>query len=400
MSQTASQFPDQNLGQSPDKSLSQASGNLAAHAGGLADDGAGRPTPHRPGRPEGSGRSRRQPGPGERLAGYAVLSVLALLTVWLFVRQSQFNPAVIVAMNHPKGAGKLVSGQQAEAATLTASFLEILGDAALSPVESYNAETLSDKINGKAELYLASGFQEMSNRAFAAGGAAGVRVDVYLYAMESPKDAFAVLSGQRRQGAVQLSLTANAYATENAIFLTKGRFYLELIGDQASPQLRPALEAMAQTLLAALPALPSDEGQGSGADTDLFPPEGLKKDTVRLAVSDALGMEGFQNVYTAEYVLPQGEAAAFLAVRATPEEAAAQAKAYADFLAANGFKPAAPVQSLPGVTIMTMDTLVQVVMAKGRVLAGVHDAANTEAALALAAELSRTVGSAQEASKP
>ena len=331
------------------------------------------------------------------MAGYAVLGVLAVLTIWLFVRQSQFNPAVIVAMNHPKGAGKLVSGQQAEAATLTASFLEILGDAALSPVESYNAETLSDKINGKAELYLASGFQEMSNRAFAAGGAAGVRVDVYLYAMESPKDAFAVLSGQRRQGAEQLSLTANAYATENALFLTKDRFYLELIGDQASPQLRPALEAMAQTLLA---ALPTEDGQGSGADTDLFPPEGLKKDTVRLAVSDALGMEGFQNVYTAEYALPQGEAAAFLAVRATPDEAAVQAKAYVDFLAANGFKPAAPAQNLPGVTIMTMDTLVQVVMAKGRVLAGVHDAANTEAALALAAELSRSVSSAQEAFKP
>lgn len=378
----------------------QTSGNLTAHAEGLGDTSAGRPDslqpgqPERPGRP---GRTGRQPGPGERMAGYAVLGVLAVLAVWLFVRQSQFNPAVIVAMNHPKGAGKLVSGQQAEAATLTATFLEALGDAALSPVESYNAETLSDKINGKAELYLASGFQEMSNRAFAAGDAAGARVDVYLYAMESSKDAFAVLSGQRRQGAEQLSLTANAYATENAIFLTKDRFYLELIGDQASSQLRPALEAMATALLAALPA---EDGQGSGADTDLFPPEGLKNDTVRLAVSDALGLEGFLNVYTAEYALPQGEAAAFLAVRATPEEAAAQAKAYADFLAANGFKPATPVQNLPGVTIMTMDTLVQVVMAKGRVLAGVHDAANTGAALALAAALSRSLDSAQEASKP
>jgi len=332
------------------------------------------------------------------MAGYAVLSVLAVLTVWLFLRQAQFNPAVIVAMNHPKGAGKLLSGQQADMASLTATFLNALDDsAALSPVESYNAETLSDKIDGKAELYLASGFQEMSNRAFSAGDASGVRVDVYLYAMESPKDAFAVFSGQRRPGADQLSIAANAYATENAIFLTKDRFYLEFIGDQASPQLRPALESMAKALLA---ALPTEDGQGTGADTDLFPPEGLKKDTVRLAVSDALGMEGFQNVYTAEYALPQGEAAAFLAVRATPEEAAAQAKAYIDFLAANGFKPAAPVQSLPGVTVMTMDTLVQVVMSKGRALAGVHDAANTEAALALAAALSRSVSSAQEASKP
>lgn len=346
---------------------------------------------------------------GERFAGVTVLGVLAALSVWLFMQQARFNPAVIVAMNHPKGAAGLVSGQQSDTATLTASYLaeldKALGDAVapLSPVESYDAQTLSDKIDGKAELYLASGFQEMSNRAFAAGDAGGARVDAYLYAMESPKDAFAVFSGQRRQGGDQLSLTPNAYATENALFLTSDRFYLELIADQASPQLRPALEAMAQALLA---ALPRDEAQSASADAELFPPTGLKKDTVRLAVSDALGMEGFQNVYTAEYALPQGEAAAFLAVRATPEEAAAQAKGYAAFLAANGFKPykpgpkSPPVALPPGAAVLSLDSMVQVVMAKGRVLAGVHDATSTQAALALAAEMARAVDSAQETQKP
>ena len=324
---------------------------------------------------------------GEKAAGYAILAVLATTAVWLLISQAQFNPAVIVAMNHPKGAGRLVTGQQAGGASLTASYLaDLQGVAALSPVESYNPESLSDKIDGKAELYLASGFQEMSCRSFAAGDTGQARVEIYLYAMESSKDAFAVFSGQRRSGGEQLSLTTNAYATENAFFLTRDRFYIELVADQATPEIRPALEAQAQALLAVLP----QEGSQS-ADAELFPAKGLHKDSVRLAVSDALGMEGLENVYTADYSLEHGEAGAFLAVRQSPEEALSQAGAYVKFLASNGFKQIQPAGSPPGATVMALDTMVQVVMAKGRVLAGVHDAVSPQAALELAGEVAKAV---------
>lgn len=328
----------------------------------------------------------------EKRVGYAVLGLLACLAAWLFAQQASFNPAVIVAMNHPKGAGRIVTGQLgATALSQTAGFLaDLQGFPALSPVEGYTPESLSDKIDGKAELYLASNFQEMACRAFAAENAGNARVETFLYAMESPKDAFAVFSGQRRPGADQLSLAQNAYATENAIFLTKGRYYLELVADHASPELRPALESLAQALLA---ALPQDTAQG--AETDLFPADGLRADSVRLAVSDALGMEGLENVYTAEYALAPGEASAFLAVRATPEEAASQADAYARFLASNGFKEIKPGEDLPaslaGARVLVLEDMLQVVMAKGRALAGVHDAANRKAALELAGQLAKSL---------
>lgn len=338
-------------------------------------------------------RARSRVSTGEKAAGYTILAVLAITAVWIFISQAQFNPAVIVAMNHPKGADRVVTGQQAGAASLTASYLaDMQGFAALSPAESYTPETLSDKIDGKAELYLASGFQEMSCRAFAIGDTGQARVEIYLYAMESPKDAFAVFSGQRRSGGEPLPLAANAYATENAFFLTRDRFYVELVADQASPEVRPALEALTQALLA---TLPQEEGAQS-ADADLFPAKGLRKDSVRLAVSDALGMEGLENVYTADYSLEHGEADAFLAVRQSPEEAQAQAQAYVKFLASNGFTETKPAGAPPGATVMALDTMVQVVMAKGRILAGVHDAVSAQAALELADE----VATAVEGKKP
>jgi hypothetical protein len=389
----------------------------------------------------------------EKTAGWIILAVLALFCVWLGAARQKLNPAVVAAMNHPKGAARALPGQEASAlATLTAGYLlDLTGAAAASGVESYNAETLSDKINGKAELYLASGFEEMSCRVFelraasdaanpeadymaaqgadspegaykepgapqaaagpgarppgSAGGAASprlaatakpaqpVRVEVFLYAMASPKDAFAVFSGQRRPGSDQLSIAQNAYATANAVFFTRERFYAELVADKDGHDTRAGLEALAASLLAALPA---ESAQGLSADR--FAAKGLRKESVRLAVSDALGMEGLSNVYTADYATSGGEAGAFLAVRSTPEEARRDAEAYAKFLAANGFKPLAGVKLPPGegfTAVMGMENMVQVVMSRGSALFGVHDAPDKDAALELAGELARAVSEAK-----
>ncbi len=348
----------------------------------------------------------------QRMAGYAVLAVLCALAVWLGVRQASFNPAVIVAMNAPKGKGHVTPGAGAQAAT-AALFPDVAGYSALGPIETYDPETLSDKIDGKAELYLPAGFKEMSCRSFdlAGAGAAVVHVEVFVYDMDTPPGAFAVFSGQRRPGSDNVALGDNAYATQNALFFTKGSHYMEIVASAAPPELQPALETFATALLAALPteALEKDESA-------LFPTEGLKADTVRLSASDTFGLEGFNAVYTAEYRLESGEATAFLAARGTPEEAAAQAKTYLAFLTANGYlelpaagktegggKPTAAAtapDSSGALRLFGLDTSFEVVFVSGRVLAGVHDAASREAALDLAARLSASLASASGEKTP
>ena len=37
-------------------------------------------------------------GPTQRLVGFGILATLGLITVWLLVEQSRFNPAVDVAL--------------------------------------------------------------------------------------------------------------------------------------------------------------------------------------------------------------------------------------------------------------------------------------------------------------
>jgi len=364
--------------------------------------------------------SRGVPGSGERLAAWLVLACLAGVVCWLGLTQSRYNPAVSTALSPPQLVGKMTAAGPVPA---TAAPLEALPDVTpATPVESYDPATLSDRIDGKAELYLAANFQEMSCRAFTLAN--GAHIDAYVYAQTAPKDAFAVLSAQRRPGSRPLPLGPDAYAAENALYFTRANHYVELVADRADADTMAGLEKLAGSLYAALPdgtaavappaaTVPAAPGAGTevGAATNpaagpapasgpaaatvdekaLFPAAGLAADSLRLAASDAMGMAGFSNVYTAEYALPAGAATALLAWRDAPGTAAAEAKAFAGFLTQNGYAakdlpPDAP--PLPvGAVLLAADGSYEILWTRGRMLAGVHDATTVEAALALAREL-------------
>ncbi len=84
----------------------------------------------------------------EQWVGFGVLVVLAAIALGIYTVQFRFNPAVT--------AREVLSAS----ATPTASFsLADLAPAAIepfSPPEHFDPETLSDKINGKAERTVAS----------------------------------------------------------------------------------------------------------------------------------------------------------------------------------------------------------------------------------------------------
>jgi hypothetical protein len=327
-------------------------------------------------------RGKAKVGAAQKLTGYGILAVLGLIAVGLLIQQSRFNPAVLVAMRAPelKGRPQAVSGP-AQAAT-AALIPEVAGFTPLAPTQSYGPETLSDKIDGKAELYLSAGFKEMSCRSFGLGAAEGAHVEVLLYDMGSASNAYAVFSGQRRPGSPSSSLTANAYATTNALFFTQGRFYVEIVADRASETLQKSLEAYATALLAKMPA------EGETPDmAALFPKEGLVRETVRLCPTDTFCLEGLNNVLTGEYSLKNGKATAFLARRDTPEQAQAEARRYLDFLVANGYQKVQTPGSPGDIPVLVLDNSFEMVFVEGRTLTGVHDATSLAAALELAAQL-------------
>jgi hypothetical protein len=328
-------------------------------------------------------RRKTKVGPTQKLVGYSILATLGLIAIWLFIQQSHFNPAVTVALRGAKAQGTIQGGAGQAPAATAALIPEVPGFTPLAPAQSFGPDNLSDKIDGKAELYLSAGFKEMSCRSFNVADSGKAYVEVFVYDMGSASNAFAVFSGQRRPGSPNIPLTANAYATSNALYFTQGPFYVEIVADRASEALQKSLQAYAGALLAKMPS----EGKGAPTKADLLPREGLTSDSVRLNASDVFGLEGFNNVFTGEYTLKNGTATAFLAERDTPDQAQADAKRYREFLAANGYQKIQSPATPEGIEVLKLDNSYEIILVQGRILAGVHDASSLEAALDLAAKV-------------
>lgn len=349
----------------------------------------------------------------EGLASLAVLAVLCGLAAWMLTTRAHLNPAVEVALRAPAlkaqaGQGGLAPAASPEAATADpnvpdpnfapeakpATLAALLPEDApglkpLAGAESFTPATLSDKIDGKAELYLAAGFAGMACRSYqAAQSAGGARLDLYLYRMKTRDAAFAVFSGQRRPGAAQSPLAKNGYLTENALFLTHGADYVEVIADRAGT--RPALETLAKAVLAALGSGgggKTDAQAGKGADLqpgELFPKAGLKSDSLRLTVADTFGFQGLGSVYTAEYDQSAGGSTAFLSRRKDGAEARKLAESYQRFLTDNGYAAQGQGTGPAGALVLVMEGSAEILFVRGNLLAGVHDAPDLASALKLA----------------
>jgi hypothetical protein len=149
-------------------------------------------------------------------------------------------------------------------------------------------------------------------------------VEVFVYDMATPENAFSVFSMQRREGAQAADIVPNAYRTENALFMTHNNFYLEIIGTDASPRRcnRPSV---------GWPAFVQAHGGSTVANVpgaDLFPESGLQADSLQLVTANAFGYEQLDRVYTAEYLIDGTRLTAFVSDRQTAEAASALAVEY------------------------------------------------------------------------
>ena len=95
----------------------------------------------------------------ETCSGVGILLCLVAVAAGVFLRQFSFNPAVLVARN----AG-LQMRQQSQPPSDFASLPPELKP--FGPPETFAPDNLYDKIDGKAELYLAAGFVRLHCQRF------------------------------------------------------------------------------------------------------------------------------------------------------------------------------------------------------------------------------------------
>ena len=314
--------------------------------------------------------SRRRVSVAENRVGIGILLVLTVVGVVLGLQQFRYDPQ------------RFRLGIAPRASVVETGFVLPPGAVAVSPSERFDAATLSDKIDGRAELYLGAGFKSLECRRFGTAHGDPDVVEGCVYDLGSAENAYAVWSQQRRQGAPEAGIGPHSYLTSSGIFLCSGKFYLEVLSTRGGEG------AMALARVFAL-QVASAGGTGTGLpmQASLLPAEGRVAGSETMLKTSAVGFDRLDRVSMARYRFGPVEATGFVTSRTDSSEALMLSNAWRDTLMAQGCGRLDPPAGIPGAWALDAAGMIEVGFARGAVFAGVHEAESREVADALAASL-------------
>ncbi len=325
-----------------------------------------------------------QPTKRETSIGFGILLVLAGIVIGIFIKQFHYNRAIIEGVLEGDTSAIPTAGLSGELLVDVAE-----GMVALNSPEIFGPENLSDKINGKAELYLSAGFLRLLCQRFAEASDSNSWMEVFVYDMGTMRRAFAVYSVQRRADAEKIPGMEFAYRTENALFFIHGRYYVEVIAAVTTEKMGEAMRSFVHNFIG------KTKVQGGRIEElALFPREGLDEKGITLLISDAFGFDRFDNVFIANYAVENAQLMAFLSIREDPSAASELAAAYHGFLMANGGIDVKSDVEIPGAKLVKILDTFELIFSHGKFLAGVHEAQDRGPAEKLAVTLMQKLSGA------
>lgn len=316
----------------------------------------------------------------QTFSSLVILTILVIIGAGVIMAQYRRNPAVLQKDAIVPTADNIDRPSQPAP---DKSFLPLPpGLVPLTASEIFEAQTLSDKINGKAELYLSAGFVRLISQRFKDESGPDLWIEAFLYDMNNSQNAFSVFSAQRREDGTSIGITPHSYQTSNAIFFVHGNYYVELIASEAFERVLPSMKLLAESFI-----------RNTRTETavinemEVFPQQDLVADTIVLISSDAFGFEGLDKVYTAEYELDGAGLMAYFSRRQTGDEAGKLSNAYRNFLLDFGgqaIETQLPIKNAQSIEIL--DTY-EIIFAYGAYMGGVREAETIDQAKKLVLRL-------------
>jgi hypothetical protein len=215
----------------------------------------------------------------EKLVGLGILLLLIAVASLVYFKGGQFSPETYalnpLSLNSTRAAiegdattltGEAENGEsipgQAEGAPRLDRLLPVLTERmeAMGVTEHYNPNTLYEKINGRAPAYLEFNFQELTARSFSISGLPGQYIDVFVFWMDSPLNAFGIFSLEREPSAPPLEFAVDGYRSEMGYFFRVGRAYVQISGDRSIA----ALLGMLNSCASGISVVNIDNGFGAG----------------------------------------------------------------------------------------------------------------------------------------
>ena len=320
----------------------------------------------------------------ESFVGYGVILLLMIITGGIFLEQSRFDQSVL----KPTILQQELSTQPPSPFTPPQDLRQYAPQnlTSLSPAESFGPEDLSDKINGKAELYLSAGFVRLVSQRFAIEDEPSAWMEAFVYDMGSPRGSYAVYSLQKRFEAKELELGDYGYGTENSLYFVHGPYYLEIVSSVAQERMAELMLSFGRNFISKTTVESNELNEMA-----LFPEKNLNRENISLIPSNGFGFEQFDSIFTAQYGVGDTELTAFLSRRKSQAEAARLVESYTSFLLKFGGTELKSNLNIPGAKLVEIMDTFELFFSRGSILAGVHGAENRKAAEELALMLNQNL---------
>ncbi|MCP4628397.1 MAG: hypothetical protein GY850_33515 [bacterium] len=193
-------------------------------------------------------------------------------------------------------------------------------------VKQFTPETLYEQINGRASFFLTYDMIRLTYVSFVYGEEMSKFIDLSIYDMGTPTNAFGVFSGERSSGESPLDLGRAGYRSDANYFIWQGRYYIRIISSEASDELKRIGMDLTRKVTDFLP----DSGAQVWGLTAL-PLTDRMPQSVQFFKVDAMGLDFMRNTYTAEYRKDITLVTAFLSQRDSPESARATVVKYTGY---------------------------------------------------------------------
>ncbi|HTS18813.1 MAG TPA: DUF6599 family protein [Verrucomicrobiae bacterium] len=331
----------------------------------------------------------RPHGLAETCVGSIVLLVLLSVAAGVFVKQFHYDRAIFVAAS-PIAAAPTSTPTPPSQPPASAAFIDLPADLTpLSAPETFTPDNLYDKIDGKAELYTSAGVLGMRCQRLALKSDPNTWLEFFVYDMDNLRQAFAVYSMQQRADAQPLDIATYAYQTKNALFFCCGRYYIEAVTAMPTDPMIAAMVSLSKLFIAKNPPT-----ETRIAELDFFPSAHQVPNSYMFQPENAFGFDKFKNIFSAQYTVDGSNVMAFLTIQRSADAAAALSAAYQQFLLTNGGHALSGTGKVPAANLAELMGSVELVFARGNVVAGVHAAASAPAAEQAAALLDAKISEA------
>lgn len=257
---------------------------------------------------------------------------------------------------------------------------DVSGWRAPAKVSRFTPDTLYEKINGRAGLYLQYEVAGMTFGTYFHQTQRDQTIDIYWYDMGKPQNALGAYKAEAPADGTPVDLGSQGYTTGGAVFFIKGASYVQILPASEIAETADAAMKIAQKIAGSITS--DDDGPWA---LKVLPREGRVDGSFEYTAQNAFDLDFLSEVYTADYDIDGGRIRLFVHKAASDAEANKLLDQYETFFNEYGRvvwrSPDASRRMMAG----DMDGMIDVVFVKGAYLGGVGGAEDMELAQKAAA---------------